>query len=587
MTIRSFRVIIISMIHAQRVKEVLLAQRALSAKTIDDFIAKADRKGVNLLTFLISQKVISEQQLYELLAKSYGVQFIDLRSVSLSDDLRALLPETIVQTHEVVVFFKDDAAHVLKIATTDPDDLQTIDFIRKKTGYIVQVFLTNPESIANIARQYHSHIEQEFASFQQPLARGDELSATEIEHNIPIIKMLDTVLDYAVFQNASDIHIEPTDNQVIIRFRIDGVLRDVMTLPKSIQSGLIARIKVLANLKLDEHRLPQDGRITVQTDQAKVALRVSILPVYDGEKVVMRILDESKNVLTLEQLGFNEMVLPLIKRHIAKPHGMILASGPTGSGKTTTLYTVLNILNTPEVNISTIEDPIEYRMARVNQSQINPKIGFTFASGLRTLLRQDPNIIMVGEIRDRETAEIAAHSAMTGHLVLSTIHTNDAVSTVFRLSEMDVPNFLIASTVNLVIAQRLVRKICPHCVQSYTLTEAQVGEINKQYNEQHIFEGFQKLEEDTDELKSLRDINFFRGAGCARCFDTGYKGRLGIYEVFEMTGEASTLILQKTDKASLFTQAVKDGMITMVQDAFVKAKRGLTTIEEILRVTKE
>lgn len=575
------------MIHPTRVKTVLLAQRALAEKTIDDLIAKAQRKNTNLLTYLIDQKVIGEQELYAMLAQSYGVQFIDLHNLTLTDDLRALLPEAIVQTHEVVIFQRDDSAHVLKIATTDPDDLQTIDFIRKKTGYALQVFLTNPQSIANIARQYHSHIEQEFASFQQPLEQGGQLSATDIARTIPIIKMLDTVLDYAVFQSASDIHIEPTDQQVIIRFRIDGVLRDVMSLPKSIQSGLTARIKVLSNLKLDEHRLPQDGRITVETEQGKIALRVSILPVFDGEKVVMRILDESKNILTLEQLGFNELVLPLIKNHIAKPHGMILASGPTGSGKTTTLYTILNILNTPEVNISTVEDPIEYRMTRVNQSQINPKIGFSFASGLRALLRQDPNIIMVGEIRDHETAEIAAHAAMTGHLVLSTIHTNDAVSTVFRLSEMDVPNFLIASTVNLVVAQRLVRKICPHCVQSYTLTDAQLEDINHQYALDQILVGFNKLSEDMSEVKTLKDITFFRGAGCSKCFDTGYKGRLGIYEIFEMTPAASQLILQRQSKADLFTQAMKDGMITMVQDAFVKAKRGLTTIEEILRVTKE
>ncbi len=575
------------MIHPTRVKTILLGQRALSEKTIDDFIAKAQRKDTNLLTYLIDQKVIGEQELYDLLAKSYGVQFIDLHNFTLTDDLRTLLPETIVQTHEVVVFERDDAAHILKIATTDPDDLQTIDFIRKKTGYAVQVFLTNPPSIANVARQYHSHIEQEFASFQQPLEQGGQLSATEIARNIPIIKMLDTVLDYALFQSASDVHIEPTNQQVIIRFRIDGVLRDVMTLPKSVQSGLTARIKVLSNLKLDEHRLPQDGRITVETEQGNIALRVSILPVYDGEKVVMRILDESKSILTLEQLGFNEIALPLIKRHIAKPHGMILASGPTGSGKTTTLYTVLNILNTPDVNISTVEDPIEYRMTRVNQSQINPKIGFSFASGLRALLRQDPNIIMVGEIRDHETAEIAAHAAMTGHLVLSTIHTNDAVSTVFRLSEMDVPSFLIASTVNLVIAQRLVRKICPHCVQSYTLTDVQLEDIGKQYALDQVMAGFSTLKEDLTEVKTLKDITFFRGAGCARCFDTGYKGRVGIYEIFEMTPAASQLILQRQSKSDLFTQAIKDGMITMVQDAFVKAKRGLTTIEEILRVTKE
>ncbi|EKD43191.1 MAG: Type II secretion system protein E, partial [uncultured bacterium] len=349
----------------------------------------------------------------------------------------------------------------------------------------------------------------------------------------------------------------------------------------------IARIKILSNLKLDEHRLPQDGRITINSDQSRVAIRVSILPVFDGEKVVMRILDESKNILTLEQLGFNEIALAAVKRHIAKPHGMILATGPTGSGKTTTLYTVLNILNTPDVNISTIEDPIEYRMPRVNQSQINPKIGFSFAVGLRSLLRQDPNIIMVGEIRDRETAEIAAHSAMTGHLVLSTIHTNDSVSTVFRLSEMDVPNFLIASTVNLVIAQRLVRKICPFCVTHYHLSKTTIDEISKQFNLEQILDGFKKLGEDIASGDDLAELNFFRGAGCRKCFDTGYKGRVGVYEIFEMTADASQVVLHGGSKAELFTQAVKDGMITMVQDAFVKAKRGATTIEEIIRVTKD
>jgi type IV pilus assembly protein PilB len=575
------------MIHAPRLKQVLLSDGTLTEKDIDDLINKAERKGTNLLVYLIGQHVVNEQQLFEQLAQSFGVQFIDLHDFTLSDDLRALLPETIVQTQEVVVFQKDEAAHVLKIATTDPDDLQTVDFIRKKTGYVIQVFLTNPQSIQHIVRQYHSHIEQEFAAFQGPISHGTELSATDIQRNIPIIKMLDTVLDYAVFQEASDIHVEPTDKQVIIRFRIDGTLRDVMSLPKMIQSGLVARVKVLANLKLDEHRLPQDGRITVQTQQGKVAIRVSVLPVYDGEKIVMRILDESKNVLTLEQLGFNESVLEVVKRSISKPHGLILASGPTGSGKTTTLYTILNILNTSEVNISTVEDPIEYRMTRINQSQVNPKIGFTFASGLRALLRQDPNIIMVGEIRDQETAEIAAQSAMTGHLVLSTIPTNDAVSSVFRLSEMDVPNFLIASTINLIIAQRLVRKICQNCVQSYQLSPAQIEDIAKQYGIDHIMQGFARLGEAVPESGKIEEITFFHGVGCSHCLDTGYKGRLGVYEVFEMTAKASKLILDKTDKASLFSQAIADGMITMVQDAFVKAKRGLTTIEEILRVTKE
>lgn len=575
------------MIHSSRVKKVLVDKGLVSDKAMTEIIAQAKRKGVNVLSYLMSQKIVSEQELFTVLAESYGVQFIDLKNATISDSLKALLPEALVQTHEVVIFQRDEAAHVIKIATTDPDDLQTIDFLRKKTGYSVMVYLTTPDSIANIIRQYHSHIEQEFASFQQPLQTGNQLSAADVAKDIPIIKMLDTILDYAVFQNASDIHIEPTEQNLIIRFRIDGVLRDVMSLPKSVQAGLTARIKVLANLKLDEHRLPQDGRITVDTGGTRVAIRVSILPVYDGEKVVMRILDESQNIMTLEQLGFNEIALAKVRQHVTKPHGMILATGPTGSGKTTTLYTVLNILNTPDVNISTIEDPIEYRMPRINQSQINPKIGFSFASGLRSLLRQDPNVIMVGEIRDRETAEIAAHAAMTGHLVLSTIHTNDSVSTVFRLSEMDVPAFLIASTVNLIIAQRLMRKICPDCIQSYQLTAANLEEISKQYSTEDILLGMKKLGENLDDITTLAEMNFYRGRGCHRCFDTGYKGRVGIYEVFEMTPAASQVVLQHQSKTDLFTQAVKDGMITMLQDAFVKAKRGLTTIEEILRVTKD
>lgn len=575
------------MIHSDRIKKILVNHGIASDRIIDDLIANAKQKSVSVITLLIDQKIIAEQDLYALLAQDFGVQFIDLRNVTIEQNLLDLLPESIVQTHEVVIFGKDDATNTIKIGTTDPDDLQTIDFIRKKTGATIQVYLTSPQSIENISHQYHQRIAEEFAEFKQPLESGNELSATDISRDIPIIKIVDTLIDYAVFQNASDIHIEPTEISLIIRFRVDGILKDVMTLPKSIQAGLIARLKILANLKLDEHRLPQDGRITISTDQAKVALRVSILPVYDGEKVVLRLLDESKNILTLEQLGFNELALGVVKRHIKKPHGMILVTGPTGSGKTTTLYTVLNILNTPQVNISTIEDPIEYRISRVNQSQINPKIGFTFASGLRTLLRQDPNIIMVGEIRDNETAQIASHAAMTGHLVLSTIHTNDAVSTIFRFSEMGIPHFLIASTVNLIIAQRLVRKICRDCVESYRLTQENIDEISKQYKLADVMAGLAMLGEKVEADTNIGELNFFRGKGCIKCGDTGYRGRVGIYEIFEMTEAASQAVLSQVSKEELLKIAIHDGMITLHQDGFVKAKRGLTTIEEILRVTKE
>lgn len=575
------------MIHPDRIKRILINNNITTEKVIDDIIADVKQKSANLLLSLVNQKIVSEQSLYEMLSKDYGVPFVDLRNSTIDQKLIDLLPESIVQTHEVVLFEHDTNTNTIKIATTDPDDLQTIDFVRKKTGATIQVYLTTQQSIDTIARQYQQHMAEEFAEFKQPLESGNELSATDISRDVPIIKIVDTLIDYAVFQNASDIHVEPTETSLIVRFRVDGVLKDVMTLPKSIQSGLTARLKILANLKLDEHRLPQDGRITISTDQVKVALRVSILPVYDGEKIVLRLLDESKNIMTLEQLGFNEVTLMVIKRHIKKPHGMILATGPTGSGKTTTLYTVLNILNTPQVNISTIEDPIEYRITRVNQSQINPKIGFTFATGLRTLLRQDPNIIMVGEIRDNETAQIASHAAMTGHLVLSTLHTNDAVSTVFRLSEMGIPHFLIASTVNVIIAQRLVRKICRDCIESYKLTKDNIEEISKQYDMKNVMDGFNILGETVESSTSIGELNFFKGVGCSKCGDTGYRGRVGIYEVFEMTEMASQAILDQVSKDDLEKIAIESGMITLAQDGFVKVKRGLTSIEEILRVTKE
>ncbi|MDP3970307.1 MAG: ATPase, T2SS/T4P/T4SS family [bacterium] len=574
------------MIHHERVKKILLKHDFLPEKIIDELIAKAKQNKVNFLSYLVSQNQISEADLYNVIAADFGVAYINLRNLTISQELLDLLPQSLVQTHEVAIFQLDAESETVKIATTDPDDLQTIDFIRKKTGYAVEVFLTSPESINNIIRQYNSHIEEEIKSFKQPLENGKELTVSEINKNLPIIKIFDTLLDYAVFQGASDIHIEPSEANIVVRFRVDGVLKDVMTLPKMVSSGLVARIKILSHLKLDEHRLPQDGRITVKTDQGQVSIRVSILPVQDGEKVVLRILRESGNILSLEQLGFNDLAFEVVNRHIKKPHGMILATGPTGSGKTTTLYTMMNLLNSPEVNISSIEDPIEYRMPRINQSQVNPKIGFTFAGGLRALLRQDPNIIMVGEIRDNETAQIASHAAMTGHLVLSTIHTNDSVSTIFRLTEMDIPHFLIASTVNLIIAQRLVRTICRDCITSYHLSKENIEEISKKYKLEDIMAGFEKLGENPSNIE-LHEFDFFRGKGCAKCGDTGYRGRIGVYEVFEMTSKASKKILEQASKSEMLTTAIKDGMITMAQDGFVKAKQGLTTIEEILRVTKE
>ena len=409
----------------------------------------------------------------------------------------------------------------------------------------------------------------------------------KLAEDLPVVRIVDTLLEYSVIEGASDIHIEPEEKNITVRYRIDGILRNVMVLPKNVHSGIAARIKILANLKVDEHRLPQDGRFKISTDEYNVAFRVSIIPTFDGEKIVMRLLNEKAQVLSLEQLGLQPRPFEILKRNIAKPNGIILVTGPTGSGKTTTLYTILNILNTPQVNISTIEDPIEYRMPHVNQSQVNAKIGYTFAAGLRAFLRQDPNIIMVGEIRDQETAEIAVQAAMTGHLVLSTIHTNDAATTMPRLSEMGVPSFLIASTVNIIIAQRLVRKICPYCIQSYNLDKEAIEQLEKQVNIKDILRTLEDEKAILNANKGISSLLFYRGKGCKKCNNTGYKGRIGIYEVMENSKDLSALILRNASAKEINAQARLEGILTIVEDGFVKAKNGITTIEEVLRVTKE
>ncbi|MCK5320880.1 type II/IV secretion system protein, partial [Candidatus Parcubacteria bacterium] len=447
---------------------------------------------------------------------------------------------------------------------------------------------TTPENIKETLKQYHKSLKAEFNYLSDDKGELEETKdLKKLAADLPVVRIVDTLLEYSIIEGASDIHIEPEEKNVLVRYRIDGILRNVMVLPKTVQSGIIARIKILANLKVDEHRLPQDGRFKIATNEYKVAFRVSIIPAFDGEKIVLRLLNEKAQVLTLEQLGLQSAPLKVLKANVKKPHGIILVTGPTGSGKTTTLYTVLNILNTPEVNISTVEDPIEYRMPHVNQSQVNAKIGYTFASGLRAFLRQDPDIIMVGEIRDQETAEIAVHAAMTGHLVLSTIHTNSAAATMPRLSEMGIPTFLIATTTNIIIAQRLVRKICPNCIQSFNLDEETIKELEKQLSIENLLKTLEKEKIIIDAKKGLKSLLFYRGKGCKRCSNSGYKGRIGIYEILENTEEISDLIRKNTDTNEINKQSVKKGMLTMVEDGFIKAKNGITTIEEIMRVTKE
>jgi len=578
------------MFKSTQIKDILISQNILDKKAFEKIETESEKENKSILNILVSKKIITEIGFYEAAAQYYKIPFVNLKGQMIRKDILHLVTEPIAQTHELVAFDMHD--NILKIATLDPENLETFEFIKKKTNMELEVYLTYPKSLSEALKQYHKSLKAEFEDItdtKKLLEKSDkqDKDLKELAQDLPVVRIVDTLLEYAIFENASDIHIEPTEKEVHVRYRIDGILRDVMTLPKSAQAGITARIKILSNLKLDEHRLPQDGRFKITTDQYRVAFRVSIMPVFDGEKIVMRLLNESSQILTLEQLGFQEKAYEAVKANIHKPHGMILVTGPTGSGKTTTLYTVLNLLNTPEVNIATVEDPVEYRMPRINQSQINPKVNFTFASGLRSLLRQDPDIIMVGEIRDLETAEIAIHAAMTGHLVLSTLHTNDAVSTLPRLQDMGIASFLIASTTNVIIGQRLVRKICTDCIYSYNLSPENIKEIEDRYNVPSLLETLAREGVIASSDMEMGELLFYRGKGCKQCNNTGYKGRLGIYEVLDISLELQKLIMNKASTKELSEQAKKQGMLTMFEDGFMKAKNGITTIEEILRVTKE
>ncbi len=576
------------MLSNKQIKEILSKFEVVPESEFDKYLAEADKERKNVVNYLIEKKIISPTVLYESIAGFFKIPFVDLKNQTIRKDVLFVIPETIASSHNIIAF--DSDTKELKVAVTDPEDLEIFEFLRKKTGLNLKIHLSTPEGINDTLKQYHKSLKAEFNYLNDDISKvaedGDK-NLKKLAEDLPVVRIVDTLLEYAIMESASDIHIEPEEKDVIVRYRIDGVLHNVMILPKNVQSGIIARIKILSNLKVDEHRMPQDGRFKIKNKEYKVAFRVSILPTFDGEKLVLRLLNENAQALNLEQIGLQKSALETLKRNIAKPNGIILVTGPTGSGKTTSLYTILNILNKPEVNISTIEDPIEYRMKHVNQSQVNSKIGYTFASGLRAFLRQDPDIIMVGEIRDQETAEIAVHAAMTGHLVLSTIHTNDAAGTMPRLAEMGVPNFLISTTTNLIIAQRLVRKICPNCIQSYNLDAETIKDLEKSMDMNDILKTLEKEKIIVDSKKGLKSLLFYRGKGCKRCNNTGYKGRIGIYETLENTDEISKLILARADGKTIKKQAVAQGMLTIAEDGFIKAKNGITTIEEVMRVTKD
>lgn len=563
-------------------KKIILQNKFFDPKEWRGIENKAKEANVAVEQYLLDKKLLLEEQIYKAAAAFYQVPFIDLRGQNIKKEVLFLLSEPYAVANQVLPFERDGDG--IKIAALRPDDLQLSDFIQRKTGLTPKFYFPAPTSLKEALKQYRRTLKAEFEAIAEE-AR-EERPLQELAQELPIVRVVDTFLEHAILESASDIHIEPAEKEVIVRFRVDGILRPAMNLPKSIAPGIVARIKILANLKIDEHRLPQDGRFKIITQEYRYSVRVSVIPVYDGEKIVLRLLNEATKTLTLEQLGLRSKSLAMVQAHIKKPHGIILVTGPTGCGKTTTLYSILNILNMPGVNISTVEDPIEYRIPGVNQSQVNPRIGFTFATGLRALLRQDPNILMVGEIRDAETAEIAIHAALTGHLVLSTLHTNDAATALPRLIDMGAPPFLVASTVSLVVAQRLVRKLCPDCRESYKLSAQEIKDLQKQYPIAEILKTLCQQGAITDK-QTLESLLFFRSKGCPQCHKEGYRGRVGIYEVLEMTPEMTELVQRKTSSDVIAKTAKQAGMITMLADGFMKAKEGITTIAEILRVTKE
>ncbi len=567
----------------------------VSAEELEKAKERAEESGESVGSVLVSQDVLDQDELRRIQAHVLGIPFVSLTGRDIDFDTLSVIPEPVARNHNIVAFDQTDKK--LEVAMLDIDDLPAIDFVRKKTGKKIKPRLTDEESIRNVLKQYQQSLDTEFSNIIEresseletiPDDDGEEeVSAEKLEEvaeDLPVVRIVDTLLKHAILQGASDIHIEPMEEKVLVRYRIDGILHDAMELPPRAAQSITARIKVLAELKLDEKRLPQDGRFKVDMEGEEVSLRVSIIPTQYGEKTVMRLLRQSSEGFTLPELGLHGNSLERVHWATKQSTGMILTTGPTGSGKTTTLYTILDILNTPEVNISTVEDPVEYQMDRINQTQVKPDIGFTFSEGLRALVRQDPDIIMVGEIRDSETAHLAVNAALTGHLVFSTLHTNSAAGAIPRLLDMDAEAFLIASTIRVIIGQRLVRELC-ESKEEYTLSDSELDRLSEEVDMDRVLETL-KEENIVGERDSWSDISFYKAAESEGCPD-GFSGRVGIQEVLKMTPSIEDLIMADETAETIEKQARDEGMITMAEDGIYKAAKGITTIEEVFRVVNE
>lgn len=539
------------------------------------------------------QKFLDEEDVAKARAAFLNLPYVDLRSVTITQEVLSIIPEESRTFYKMIPY--ELSGNNLKVALEDPSNIQALEaleFLGQKANYQVHIYLGSRTSIAStlkgsknlsvVVGEALEDIQKNEANdlLDESLVRpvNKKTPAALAGEEAPIIKIVDVILSNAIHAHASDIHIEPSENDVRVRYRIDGILHTSLRLPRNVLSAIVSRVKILSNLKIEEQRLPQDGRFHAEFGNESVDLRVSTLPLMHGEKIVMRILDKSTSVPTLEQLGIRGLALKSVLESIKKTHGVFLITGPTGSGKSTTLYSILSLRNTTEVNIVTLEDPVEYFIAGVNQSQINPDIGLTFASGLRSILRQDPNIVMVGEIRDEETAELAIHAALTGHLVFSTLHTNNAAGAIPRLANMGIEQFLLSASVNLIMAQRLVRKLCENCKKPVTLTALEKKEID---------DALVGVPKEYLEKLDPKKYTVYEAIGCKECGEIGYKGRFGIFEVMEMRDEFQEVLFSKQPAHKIYEQTAKFGMISMKQDGMVKVIRGETTLEEIVRVTTE
>lgn len=565
-------------------KSVILGTGLVTEEEYNSSKEEAFRAGQHISDVLIGRGDISEDYLVDYLSQFFKTPIIDLRKIDIKKEAVESIPEAYAKIHRVIIFERDDERKIVKAAMADPLDLETLEYLKAKFwGMNVMPFITTQSSLKHGIKQYKKKIGEEFnkiieENLRQSIAPGagiQEADLARMAEAVPIVTILDSVIEHGASLGASDIHFEPFEDKFLVRFRIDGVMHEILSLPKQIAPILVARVKVLCNLQIDIHSSPQDGRFRFEMEDSKIDVRVNVMPTFHGEKTEMRLLRSAARPLSLAELGISEKDIATIEDNIKKTHGMILVTGPTGHGKTTTLYAMLHLLNKPEVNIVTIEDPIEYEVPRINQTQVNVKAGITFATGLRALVRQNPDIIMVGEIRDNETVDIAINSALTGHLVLSTLHTNDAPTAVPRLIDMGAPPFLLSSTLNVVVAQRLVRKICNVCVTSYKITD----DIRKDIQTQMQYLNKEKTYKMPEFL--------YKGKGCKLCNFTGYRGQIGIFEIFNMSDTIKELMMKQASSDEIKKVAIREGMTTMFEDGIAKAEAGTTTVEEVLRVIRE